>query len=121
MIRLAKYVKPFLPLVLMSILLLFVQAMAELSLPAYTGKIVNVGIQQAGIENAVPQAVRQSEMNRLALFLNADERAQVLAAYTRVDSSSPDYQANLTHYPALAKEPIYVLNHITAADVERLN
>ena len=62
MIRLAKYLKPFLPLILLSIVLLFVQGMADLSLPDYIAKIVNTGIQQGGIENAVPQAMRQSEM-----------------------------------------------------------
>ena len=49
MIRLAKYLKPFLPLILLSIVLLFVQGMADLSLPDYIAKIVNTGIQQGGI------------------------------------------------------------------------
>jgi ATP-binding cassette subfamily B protein len=49
--------------VLITILLLFVQANADLALPDYMSKIVNVGIQQGGIENAVPTAIRQSEMN----------------------------------------------------------
>ena len=109
MIRLAKYLKPFLPLILLSIVLLFVQAMADLSLPDYIAKIVNTGIQQGGVENAVPKAVRQSEMDKLTLFMSADEQADVLADYTLVDSESPDY-AYLQEYPALATEPIYVLN-----------
>lgn len=121
MIRLAKYVKPFLSLILLSIVLLFVQGLAELSLPDYIGRIVNIGIQQGGIENAVPEAVRQSEMNRLTLFMRTEEQQQVLARYTLVTSSSPDYQTQLAKYPALANEPVYVLQTVTQADINRLN
>lgn len=121
MIRLAKYVKPFSSLILLSIVLLFVQGLAELSLPDYIGQIVNVGIQQGGIESAVPEAVRQSEMNRLTLFMRTEEQQQVLAKYTLVTSSSPDYQAQLAKYPALAGEPVYVLQTVTPADIDRLN
>src|SRR3982751_2696141 len=109
MIRLAKYLKPFLPLILLSILLLFVQGMADLSLPDYIAKIVNTGIQQGGVENAVPKAMRQSEWNKLTLFLSADEQTEVLANYTLVTSDSPDYAADLKLYPTLATEPVYVL------------
>lgn len=121
MIRLAKYTKPFLSLILLSIILLFVQGMAELSLPDYIGQIVNTGIQQGGIESAVPEAVRQSEMNRLTLFMSTDEQQQVLAKYTLVTSDSPDYQAQLAKYPALAQEPVYVLQTVTQPDIDRLN
>ena len=107
MTRLAKYLKPFLPLILLSIILLFVQAMADLSLPDYIAKIVNAGIQQGGIENAVPQAIRQSEMDKLLLFMTPNEQAEVLSAYTLVDSNSPDYDTYVQQYPALANEPIY--------------
>lgn len=121
MIRLARYTKPFLSLILLSIVLLFVQGMAELSLPDYIGQIVNTGIQQGGIESAVPEAVRQSEMDRLTLFMSTDEQQQVLAKYTLVTSDSPDYQTQLAKYPALAREPVYVLQTTTQADIDRLN
>ena len=122
MIRLAKYLKPFLPLILLSIVLLFVQGMADLSLPDYIAKIVNTGIQQGGVENAVPQAMRQSEWNKLTLFLSADEQTEILADYTLVDSSSPDYQADLKLYPTLATEPVYVLKSgMTQDEIDRLN
>ncbi|MFN8450255.1 MAG: ABC transporter ATP-binding protein [Anaerolineae bacterium] len=121
MFRIAKYLKPFLPVMLLSIVLLFVQGMADLSLPDYIASIVNTGIQQGGIENAVPQAVRQSEMNKLTLFMSADEQADVLAHYTLVDSTSPDYDAQLAKYPALANEPVYVLNDTSQEDIDRLN
>ncbi|HZB96458.1 MAG TPA: ABC transporter ATP-binding protein [Herpetosiphonaceae bacterium] len=121
MLRLAKYLKPFLPIILLAIGLLFVQGLAELSLPDYIARIVNVGIQQGGVENAVPQAVRQSEMNRLTLFMSPGEQQQVLAAYTLVTTGSPDYQSYLKQYPALAHAPIYVLKPTTQAEIDRLN
>jgi ABC-type multidrug transport system fused ATPase/permease subunit len=60
MLRLLKYLKPYLFLILLAIALLFVQANADLALPDYMSKIVNIGIQQGGVENAIPVAVRQT-------------------------------------------------------------
>ncbi|MBX3063571.1 MAG: ABC transporter ATP-binding protein [Anaerolineae bacterium] len=122
MIRLAKYLKPFTPLILAAIVLLFIQGMADLSLPDYIAHIVNTGIQQGGIETALPQAVRQSEMSKLTLFMTADEQKDVLAHYTLIDSTAANYDSYVTQYPALANEPIYVLNeNLPQADIDRLN
>ncbi len=122
MIRLARYLKPYLPIILLSIVLLFAQALADLSLPDYISRIVNNGIQQSGIESAVPVAVRQTTMNHLTLFMSDADKADVLADYTLVDQNSPDYSADVQTYPALAKEPIYVLNSAVSADEHaRLN
>lgn len=121
MTRLAKYLKPFLGSILLCIVLLFVQAMADLALPDYTAQIVNTGIQQYGIENAVPEAVGQSTMDKLLLFMTPEEQELVLSAYTLVDSSSPDYDTYLAQYPALAEQPIYVRNPLTPEEIEVLN
>ena len=115
MLRLTKYLKPYLVLLLLSIALLFGQAMADLALPNYMSEIVNVGIQQGGIESAVPAAIRQSQMDKATLFMSADEKAQVLANYTLVDTTSADYAAMLQKYPLLATEPVYELKAIDAA------
>ena len=106
MIRLAKYLKPFIPFIVAAIALLFVQAMADLSLPDYMGSIVNVGIQQSGVDSAVPTAIRQSEMNRVFIFLTADNKARVLNDYTLITKGSPGYANDVKQYPALANEPI---------------
>jgi ATP-binding cassette subfamily B multidrug efflux pump len=74
MLRLTKYLKPYLLLIITAIILLFVQANADLALPDYLAKIINVGIQQGGIENAVPSAIRQSEMDKLVLFMSPEEK-----------------------------------------------
>jgi ATP-binding cassette, subfamily B, multidrug efflux pump len=121
MLRLAKYLKPYLLLILVAVALLFVQANADLALPDYLSKIVNTGIQQGGIESAVPTAIRQSEMDRLNLFMSADDKSAVLADYTLVDKSSGDYATTLKLYPALANEPVYVLKSVDKAEITRLD
>ena len=83
-------------MLLIAIALLFVQANADLALPDYLSQIVNVGIQQGGVENAVPVAIRQSEMNKLVIFMKADEQKMVLADYTLVSNSSSDYGKYVT-------------------------
>lgn len=121
MLRLAKYLKPFTALILISIALLFVQAMADLSLPDYMSKIVNNGIQQGGIANAVPMAIRQSELDKLVIFMSAEDKAAVLNAYTLVDQDSPDYARYVQEYPLLAQEPVYVSHDLSRAEVDALN
>jgi ATP-binding cassette subfamily B multidrug efflux pump len=121
MLRLAKYLKPYLLLIVLAIGLLFVQANADLALPDYLARIVNTGIQLSGIENAVPQAIRQSTMDKITIFMSAQDKASVLADYTLVDKNSADYAQLVTQYPDLANEPIYVLNQISQAEVDKLN
>jgi len=120
MLRLAKYLKPYLLAILVTIALLFVQANADLSLPDYLSRIVNNGIQQGGVENALPTAIRQSQMQRLTLFLSDADAQSVLAAYTLVDANSPDYAAKLKDIPALANGPVYILNKLTPAETAAL-
>jgi ATP-binding cassette, subfamily B, multidrug efflux pump len=74
MIRLARYLKPFTLLIVLSIALLFTQAMAD----HYLSRIVNNGIQQSGVENPVPQAIRQSEMNKVTLFMSDADKATIV-------------------------------------------
>ena len=90
MLRLLKYLKPYLPMVLLAIALLFIQANCDLALPDYMSKIVDNGIQQNGIINAVPLAVRQSEMDHLVLFMTPADKTRLLNDYTLIDKSSSD-------------------------------
>jgi ATP-binding cassette subfamily B protein len=112
--------KPFSVILLLAVVLLFVQAMADLSLPDYMARIVNNGIQQSGIENPVPTAIRQSEMGKVVLFMSADDKTMVLSHYTLIDKDSPEYQQYLKDYPALANEPIYVLKDNDGATIDAL-
>jgi ATP-binding cassette subfamily B multidrug efflux pump len=121
MLRIMKFLKPYGGLILLAVGLLFVQANADLALPDYMSKIVNTGIQQGGVENAVPGAIRQSEMDKLVLFLSAGDKALILDDYNLVDKSSPDYDKYLKEYPSLAEGPIYVLKAVDAAEIKKLN
>ena len=121
MLCIARFLKPYLGSVLLAIVLLFAQANLDLALPDYFSRIVNDGIQQGGVENAVPLAIRAGEMDRVKLFLSADDQATVLAAYTLVDATSPDYAKYVEQYPALANEPIYVRHDLEQAEIDRLN
>lgn len=121
MLRLARYLKPFLLMVVATVFLLFIQAITDLSLPDYMARIVNIGIQQGGIEDAVPRAIRQSEMDRLTLFMNEDQQALVFQYYALVDKQSPDYKTHVKDYPALADQPVYVLGSVSGEDIDRLN
>jgi len=106
MLRLVKYLKPYLFLILITIALLFVQANADLALPDYLSKIVNNGIQQSGVENAVPKAIRQTQMDKLLTFVSADDKALVLDSYLLVEPASPEAEQYVKDFPALADGPI---------------
>lgn len=124
MLKLVKYLKPYVALILVVVVLFGIQVVCDLSLPNYMSDIVNQGIQQGGIVNAVPQAIRQNEMNKLTLFMNADEKKEVLADYTLLDRSalSADaYGRSVSQYPVLAKEPVYELKPIGNAENDKIN
>ena len=121
MIRLARYLKPFILMIVIAIVLLFVQAMADLSLPDYMSNIVNNGIQQGGIEKAVPSEIRQGEMDKLTIFMSANDKSEVLKNYTLIDNKSSDYEKYLKDYPQLGKESIYVLNNIDQKEINKIN
>jgi ATP-binding cassette subfamily B protein len=121
MLKLLRYVKPYWLLLALSITLIFAQANFDLALPDYLSRIVNTGIQQGGVEDAVPQAIRAGEMERVIIFLSEADKESALAAYTLVDRNSADYETYVEKYPVLASEPIYALNEIDRAEIDRLN
>ncbi|MFZ3071431.1 MAG: ABC transporter ATP-binding protein [Anaerolineaceae bacterium] len=113
MFKILKYLKKSVVPILIIVILLVVQAVCDLSLPDYTAKIVNVGIQQGGIENAVPEIIRESELDRILLFTDAANKDIVLGNYTLLDKntlSATDYDEYSSEYPLLADEPLYKLN-----------
>jgi ATP-binding cassette subfamily B protein len=120
MTRILKYLKPFWLMLIIAVALLFLQANADLALPDYMSRIVNIGIQQSGVDSPVPQAMRQTTAEHLALFLTAQDQEEVLSHYVRVDSTSPDYDRLLQLYPALKDAPLYALKDNDAATRARL-
>ncbi len=85
MIKIFKYLKSSIVSVLAIILLLFVQAYLDLTLPDYTSKIVNIGVQQAGIEDAAITEIGESSLNHLLLFMNDDDKNYIMDSYTESD------------------------------------
>ncbi len=119
--KLVKFLKPFILPLLVAIGLLYAQAMTDLALPDYMSNIVNKGIQQGGIEHAVPNILRQSDMDKLILFLNEDNNEKVLNSYSLINPSDSEYEDYLETYPNLGGEPIYVLKDIDKAEVNELD
>ncbi len=88
MTKLFKYLKQSWVAIFTILILLALQATTELSLPTYTSNIVNVGIQQSGIENATIKAIRESEMNKLTTFMNDSDKEKVLDNYKLVNKDN---------------------------------
>jgi len=120
MLRLRRYLYPYFVMFGLAVILLFIQANLDLALPDYLSKIVNIGIQQNGVETSVPEAIRQSQLDRMKLFLSPDEKTEVDAAYDLVDSTSPNYDEVLQTYPALSEEPIYVRKDLNKDEIDQL-
>ena len=81
MLKMFHYMKERWHYIVMIILLLFVQAFCDLSLPDYTSKIVNVGIQQKGIEDGVPETLRKESMEQVCLFMDEKDAKKVKGFY----------------------------------------
>ena len=92
--KLFQFLKPYAPRVLLILCVLVVQAYCDLSLPTYTSNIVNVGIQQSGIDEEIPENISEEEMNRLLLFVSEDDRQDIQAAYEK-SSESFDYDGEV--------------------------
>ena len=118
MFKLLKYLKPFTLMLIIAIVLLYGQAMADLALPDYMSDIVNVGIQQGGNENALPEVIRASDFEKVDLFLTEDSKGQIHNAYSEVKTSD-EYEDILKIYPNL-DETFYTLNELTAEEATEI-
>lgn len=113
MLKVLKYLKKTWISVIVIVALLCVQAAADLALPDYTSKIVNIGIQQGGIDTAIPEAISKDEMDNLLMFTNDDSK--ILDCYKLVSKdtvSNDEYNNYLKEYPVLENEEVYVLNKL---------
>ena len=124
MTKLFKYLKQSWVAILTILILLALQATTELSLPTYTSNIVNVGIQQSGIENATIKAIRESEMDKLTTFMSDSDKNKVLDNYKLInkDSLSEDeFNKYKDDYPAIKDESLYILNTKDKETIEKLS
>lgn len=104
--NLFKYAASYWKAMIAIILILFVQAYCDLSLPAYTSDIVNVGIQQGGIEDEIPEQIAREEMDKLLLFVSEEDGQKVMDAYEE-DTESYEKDA-------------YVLKESVSGDEEQM-
>ena len=101
--KLFGFLKPYALQVVVIICVLMVQAYCDLSLPAYTSDIVNVGIQQSGIDEKVPEALAGEDLNLILAFVPEEDRAEVADAYEE-SSDSYDYEGTVMTLKEQVKE-----------------
>ena len=101
--KLFGFLKPYALQVVVIICVLMVQAYCDLSLPAYTSDIVNVGIQQSGIDEKVPEALAGEDLNLILAFVPEEDRAEVTDAYEE-SSDSYDYEGTVMALKEQVKE-----------------
>ena len=103
MLKLKKYLKPYLLLLVLGIAFLFGQAMLELSLPNYMSDIVNVGLQQGGITSAAPQVISADALGLMEPFMSDQDRETVQDAYVPL-TDHPKYESLSQTFPQATGE-----------------
>lgn len=122
MVKVLKNLKESWISVITIVLLLIVQAAGDLTLPDYTSKIVNVGIQNGGIENVAPEVIRKSEMENMLIFTEEDDK--ILASYEEISKDnldSAEYEKLVKKYPALENESLYRIKKISSSEQDELD
>ena len=114
MLKVLKNLKESALLVIAIFILLCIQAACDLNLPDFTSKIVNTGIQQGGIEYAVPDVIRSSELDNLMYFTDADD--EIKSNYELMEKTDD----NLEEYPELQNEDIYKLKNLSKEEKTNL-
>ena len=87
MFKIKRYLKPYIALLLGAVMLLFGQAMLELTLPNYMSDIVNVGLQQGGITYSAPKAIDAQSMQMIQMFMSEEDKTATQGAYTQLEAS----------------------------------
>ena len=111
MLRLKRYYKPYLKFILPAILFVLVVAWSDLQLPDYLSDIVNIGIQQQGIESGAPVILSESTFQNIA-DLYPDEQAQLQQYYELVSPGSPTSETLAADFPKAAEEAVYALKSL---------
>ena len=117
MLKVFKYLKSSIFSVLAVILLLFVQAYLDLTLPDYTSKIVNVGVQQGGIENAAISEVGEDTLNTLVLLMDKSDAKYIMNHYEKTDTYKGEdiYElkedCNVDKISSIMAKPMMILSY----------
>lgn len=122
MLKILKNLKQSWLVVIIIIMLLCVQATADLNLPDYTSKIVNVGIQQKGIQNSAPEAISKQNLEKVLLLSKEDKFIlQNYTVFSKDNLTEKQYNKYLKKYPKLDEQESYVLKEISKDIQEKLN
>ena len=122
MLRLRSYLNPYMTIFIASVVLLFAQANFDLALPDYLSQIVNVGIQQGGVESTVPEAMRTSSYDHLRLFLSEADQQRLSESYRLAQPGDSLWAEQAVDYPLLEEgESLYVLNDLSDSEREALS
>ena len=109
-------------IIIIIVMLLGVQAMADLNLPDFTSKIVNIGIQQKGVENASPDIVTKDTMDKILLLTKQDdfimENYQLLS---KDNLSEKEYDKYIKKYPNAENKEVYVIKNIDQETRDKLD
>ncbi len=122
MLKVLKYLKKSAISVSIIIILLCIQAAVDLALPDYTSRIVNIGIQQGGIQNVAPEVIRKTQMENLLLFTK--DNNEILENYTlltKQELSQQEYERYIKKYPELKNQELYKLKKLTKQELEKLD
>ncbi len=105
MLKLARYLKRYAAMLALGVVLLFGQALLDLSLPNMMSRIVNVGIQKSGIEEIAPKAISEDAYKMLLLFMSEADLYAIQDAYTHVSAlDAEDAEAVLASFPLAAQQ-----------------
>ena len=116
MFKIFGYLKKSVLPILIIIGLLIVMAICDLTLPDYTSRIINVGVQQGGIEEVVPKAILKQSLEDILLFTDSQDKNTILNHYRLVSKktlSKEEYNKLVKKYPKLETEEIYLLNKVS--------
>lgn len=114
MLKLKKYYLPYLKYILPAILFVAVVAWSDLQLPDYLSDIVNIGIQQNGIESGAPEVMSETTYQRVGL-LYPEAQAELGQYYDLVSPGSPESEALASEFPKAAEEAVYALKPLDEA------
>lgn len=122
MLKLLKNLKQSWISVIMIIFFLIIQAACDLTLPDYTSKIINVGIQNGGIEEVAPVAMRKTTIEKLLIFTDNDKT--MLESYEEISKENleeKEYEKLAKKYPALENETLYKIKKLSNEEKDELN
>lgn len=119
MFKIFGYLKNSIPQVLLIIVLLIIQAWGDLTLPQYTSDIVDIGIQNGGIENAAADALSVDGYNVLEAFMNDEQKSILAKSYTLVKKGEAN-DSQKERFPASADNDVYFLNELTEDEKQQL-